>query len=385
MNYKQILKISFTAFLAFLFIFTISNLSGLKTIYAGGNPSLGNDDDKPVEQVYKNIKVLNGMPKKDFITTMHFFRASLGVNCSFCHVHDDKTDTWVWESDDKEEKGTARKMIKMVQSINNENFEGLGAVSCFTCHQGKNNISRVPPVPQPILRNDEEGLDTTLPKGNVLVENYLKSLGDISKIEKSTSMYLKGTQTTGVPAEYQGMFPSGQIEIYMQSPDKYLQTVTGSNGNITRGFDGKTSWNKDPKGTSELEGFRHKQMTDFADYFSEVNLKTKYTGFQTVGKDTVNGKEVYLVRAKISKEKSDRLYFDVNTGLLLRRKELDKTMLGYIPYQTDYDDYRMTDGVMIPMHVHYTYINSWEDVDRVYSDVKFGVSLDNISFAMPGK
>ena len=36
-------------------------------------------EDKPVEQVQKNIQVLKGMPSSQLLPVMHFMRTSLGV------------------------------------------------------------------------------------------------------------------------------------------------------------------------------------------------------------------------------------------------------------------------------------------------------------------
>ena len=42
--------------------------------------------EKTVEQVDKNIKVLTGMPTSQLIPVMNFFAVSMGRRCNFCHV-----------------------------------------------------------------------------------------------------------------------------------------------------------------------------------------------------------------------------------------------------------------------------------------------------------
>ena len=81
---------------------------------------------------YKNVKTdaLKGLPASQFINTMHYFSWSLGKECNFCHVERK------FDSDDKKEKQTARKMIDMVAAINEHNFESKPEVKCFTCHEG---------------------------------------------------------------------------------------------------------------------------------------------------------------------------------------------------------------------------------------------------------
>ncbi|HEX8090586.1 MAG TPA: c-type cytochrome, partial [Blastocatellia bacterium] len=92
-------------------------------------------DEKPVEQAFKNIQTLKGLPGSQLFSVMQFMAVSLGVRCDYCHV---KTgNNWEWEKDDKQEKQTARKMIQMTADINKNNFGGRSGVSCATCHRGQ--------------------------------------------------------------------------------------------------------------------------------------------------------------------------------------------------------------------------------------------------------
>ena len=44
----------------------------------------------------------------------------------------------------------------------------------------------------------------------------------------------------------------------------------------------------------------------------------------------------------------DRLYFDVQTGLLLRSYTTMQSVLGSFPEETNYDDYRVVSGIKVP-------------------------------------
>jgi len=81
---------------------------------------------------FKNVKedALKNLPASEFISQMRYYSWSLGKPCTFCHVEHK------FDSDDKKEKKSARQMVKMVASINEQNFEGHPAVRCFTCHEG---------------------------------------------------------------------------------------------------------------------------------------------------------------------------------------------------------------------------------------------------------
>src|SRR5713226_7418980 len=116
--------------------------------------------EKTVDQTRKNIQVLKGLPDSQLGTVMNFVAVSMGRQCNFCHVR--KGNDWVWESDDKEEKVKARSMMKMVLSINKDNFRGSTTVSCYTCHRGRTTPLGIPsfPLPTPPPRQQPQAAAT---------------------------------------------------------------------------------------------------------------------------------------------------------------------------------------------------------------------------------
>ena len=43
-------------------------------------------DMRPAEQVYRNIKVMKGVPASQIVEGMHVIKAALGVTCEHCHI-----------------------------------------------------------------------------------------------------------------------------------------------------------------------------------------------------------------------------------------------------------------------------------------------------------
>src|SRR6058998_2237647 len=97
----------------------------------------GAHDERPrmAEEVFKNVQILKGISVDQFMGTMGFFSASLGLNCTDCHV-DESAAEWARYADEKPMKQMARKMILMVNSINKTNFAGRQIITCNTCHRG---------------------------------------------------------------------------------------------------------------------------------------------------------------------------------------------------------------------------------------------------------
>jgi len=102
------------------------------------------DDDKPT-----NLKILpKNISEKELHNIMKGFSMSLGVRCNFCHVaqvvEGQEHPKFDFASDNKPEKNIARKMMLMVDGINN-NYIGkiiggdhtLEQITCVTCHMGR--------------------------------------------------------------------------------------------------------------------------------------------------------------------------------------------------------------------------------------------------------
>src|SRR5436305_11043654 len=69
------------------------------------------------EDVFKNVQILKGIPVNQFMDTMGFFAASLGLNCVYCHV-EESLENWDRFADDVPRKRMARSMMLMVNELN---------------------------------------------------------------------------------------------------------------------------------------------------------------------------------------------------------------------------------------------------------------------------
>jgi tetratricopeptide (TPR) repeat protein len=83
------------------------------------------------------------IPKEDLIGIMRTFSFSLNVRCQYCHATKEGVSfkDANFGSDEKETKKTARAMLRMVDTINQEYIAKLGRpapnqVQCVTCHHG---------------------------------------------------------------------------------------------------------------------------------------------------------------------------------------------------------------------------------------------------------
>ena len=100
---------------------------------------IAGQENKPAEEVFKNIQLLKGVPAGRLLRVMELgYARSLGVNCTHCHVAGE------WEKEDRPTKQIAREMAAMVRVINDEQLKKIKnlksttpVVNCTTCHRGQ--------------------------------------------------------------------------------------------------------------------------------------------------------------------------------------------------------------------------------------------------------
>jgi photosynthetic reaction center cytochrome c subunit len=335
--------------------------------------------EKPVEQVFKNIQTLKGMPASQLYPTMNFMKASLGVDCQFCHVRSAQGD-WDFAADTKPAKNAARKMITMVLDVNKASFGGQTEVNCYTCHHGQQRPDRIPVVLQSKSETESKsgpiGERASLPEVDQILNKYVEALGGKAAIEKTRTRILKGT----IEAH---LLPNSPIEIVQQAPDKIQFVITTPKGVITEGYNGAEGWVSDPRGVRPLDDTALAALKQEADIYRGLHLAERYTRMRVRGREKVRDRDAYVVFATTPDRQTDRLYFDVETGLLLRSVTYIQTVIGAIPETTDYDDYRAVDGVKIPFKVHREQLQGFEASTRALTEIKSNVEIDQSKFQKP--
>ena len=346
-------------------------------------------DDKPVEQVRKNIQVLKGLPSSQLLPVMHFMRTSLGVRCDYCHVAENGK-YWM---DDKPAKQTARRMLEMVSNINKANFGGQPVVTCNTCHRGSTKPIGVPAIGQGAFTNttqteDEARVSTPFPTADQVFDNYIKALGGNDAVGKIKTRVTKATLlrpkliNSGTPKA--AMLNRGEtwtMETFHKAPNKYLAVVTTPDGVIYQGFNGTVGWTKSAREQRQMTIGELAWIQRQADLYDSLKLKDRYSRATVTAREKLADHEVYVVDARSVENKAEKLYFDVKTGFLIRRIVFTEIKLGLDPEQIDYEDYRAVDGVWLPFTVRTSYLDDNHfGTTRVLTEIKQNVPVDDQRF-----
>ncbi len=330
-----------------------------------------------MEQHYKDIKALRGLPESQLRPLMNYFTASLGVRCDFCHTREG--DKIVFEKD-HEHKEIARHMIKMVQDINKTNFESRVEVTCFTCHQGKPMPAAIPalPLPAPMAGGPRPPANpNALPPltAEQVWDKYLQAVGGKDAAAKLKNRAISGSYLTanGMTMEWEAKIEAG---------NKISSMLKSAQGDSLSVFNGTTGWVKNPRETREMnrvEIANARALLEKLDVFKFNDPSVK----MALGRRTKIGEREALVLRFAQDQKRTQLFFDAETGLLLRRLDVSEMFLGGIPEQTDFEDYREVDGVRLPMTIRTSATDPNNSGTRKLTEVKHNVTIDASAFNSP--
>ena len=353
---------------------------------AGQAATAGNG--KTAGEVFKNVTTtpLKGLTVDEFMGSMGVMAAALGYDCSNCHA-EAGTDQVNWALDTNQ-KRMARKMTEMVAVINKTNFGGAPLVSCWTCHHGKDipatsialdNLYGAPNEE----KDDIIAKDASQPPAVQILDKYLDALGGIQKLNTLKSFIATGTQ-----GGYLRVKGGGQIEIFAKFPDKRSIRVSYKDapdrGSQTRVFNGTTGWLTTPRALlgeyeatgSELDGLKLDAELAFPGQIKQIltDLRVGYP-------DKIDGHAVYVVQGRGPRNLLTTLYFDRDSGLLVREIRYGRTPIGRIPSQVDYSDYRAVDGMKFAFQFKFQWLDGRDNYQL--TDVKVNAPIDDSRFGKP--
>jgi photosynthetic reaction center cytochrome c subunit len=332
-------------------------------------------DAKTAEQVYKNIVQLKGTPADQVQPAMQFIAASLGVNCTFCHVQDKL------EADDKGPKRTAREMMAMTAAINTNSFRGQRQVTCYSCHRGSTRPVNMPPV----LESDapaSRAMAAAAPGApqaqaatvDQILEKYVAAIGGADAMKKVTSRIMTGKILVGGSET--------PIEVITKAPNMRVSITHNSAGDSFTAFDGTAGWlGSTGHAAREMSAAESAASGLDAEFYFGLRVKELFPQLRRGRPETVAGAECEILNGTAPGRPAVRLYFDQSSGLLLRMVRYADTPMGRNPTQIDYADYRDANGVKIPFRWTLSRPNGRFTIQ--IADVKSNAPVDEGKFAKP--
>ncbi len=375
---------------------------------------------------YKDIQVLKDVPADQLDLTMRYFVAATGLNCSNCHQRDQATGEFNYAADTNT-KRTARNMIKIVQTINAGDFGAR--INCGTCHQGLNRPAGLaaatmmtpdqlaalaarqggpggagapggpgragaPPAGGPPAGGPPPGGAGAAGQGRAgganqppapavddVLNKYIEAIGGAANVQKLQALSISGSYVTRA-----NQTVPFTIE---EKGKKYRETWTMPGGSQVFAFDGSAGWIQSGTFVTDMSPFQVQQFTRLNDLPRMLHIKDMYQNV-TAGRPTTlppatpggTPVAVNLIQGQPTPQSTERFYFDVNTGLLLRRQITTQTPLnGRLTETFDYSDYKPVQGVMMPFTIKR---NNWNTLDTLtVTEYKVNPALADTLFSKP--
>jgi len=282
-------------------------------------------------------------------------------------------------------------MILMVDAFNKANFGGKREVTCYSCHRGDTRPKVTPSLadqystPPPDDPDEVEIPQPPIPNAlsaDQIMDKYIQAVGGAQRLATVGSFAARGT--------YEGFDTSEEkvpVDIYAKAPNQRTTIVHLDSGENIRTFDGRNAWNTSagtflPLPVLELtNGERDGAELDAGLAFPgqiKKLLKNWQTGFPP---SRIDNNEVEILQGTSASNTPVKLYFDKKSGLLVRLVRYTDTVLGLIPTQIDYSDYRDVSGVKMPFHL----VTTWTDGRSTteLTSIQANVAIDAAKFAKP--
>ena len=231
------------------------------------------------------------------------------------------------------------------------------------------NRSNVNPTPSPSHQVDQ--IDQ-------IFARYTEAVGGQAAIDNVKSYKAEGK------FESSRLRQPGVFSAWGKDPHKTLSTIDFPGlGIVKKGFDGENRWVQTPLGTFSDDSA--KQMAEVerdAEVYRAGKIKDLYETVVMEGKARLSGRDVYVIEGKPEKGPAEKLFFDTESGLLVRWDMVRRNpQRGNIFVKVHLDDYRDVDGLKVPFKVRFAFESF--DITLKVDELKHNVAIDDAVFAKP--
>jgi photosynthetic reaction center cytochrome c subunit len=283
-------------------------------------------------------------------------------------------------------------MVLMENLINRSDFGMMRLVTCYTCHRGFQRPSVTPSLaeeygPPPTMDPDDvvtlPGASRAAEPAEAIVDKFIQAVGGAQQLGKITSITAKGTYS-GFDTDFQKV----PAEIFATAPDQRTVINHLAGGSETTTYDGREAWIAAvgsatkpvpliPLTGGDLDGARLDADLSFPSALKQ-NLTKWRAGFPPVA---IEDRAVQVVEATAAGGTRVKLFFDKESGLLVRQTRFINTVVGLTPLHVDYSDYRTVSGVKMPFKWTTTWVDGQSTTEL--SEVKANAAVGADKFARP--
>lgn len=182
-----------------------------------------------------------------------------------------------------------------------------------------------------------------MPGGEQVIDRYVEAIGGRAAWQSLHSRTALGN------IEFPTVHISGTVMIHEKAPNRVLQMVILEGAVFRQGFDGNVAWSDDPQdGVKTKSGEELSETARDADFFRPINMKKRYMKLAVTGEEKIGGQMAYLLETTSADGAVEKIYFDEQSGLIVRAISRRHMGAEVVNFQQDLQDYREVDGVKLP-------------------------------------
>lgn len=222
-----------------------------------------------------------------------------------------------------------------------------------------------------------------------VIDRNLAAMGGRAALGKLKTRSVSGTITLSTPA---GDI-SGSVEIQNAVPNKLRSVIKADLSALGAGelvvdqrFDGNAGYVMDSlQGDREITGNQLDNLRNGSFPNAFLDYKEKGSAVRLGGRETIAGREAYVVILEPTRGSVVRLYIDAESYLTTRMVvRVDVPQIGQEVEQTTvFSDYREVDGVKVPFRVEAT--SSVQNYTIVIANVQHNVPINDALFSKPAR
>ena len=218
------------------------------------------------------------------------------------------------------------------------------------------------------------------PSVEQVLDKYVQAIGGQAAHEKVTTRMMKGS--VEIPDDN----VTGTAQVMAKAPGSYRLTMDiPGYGIIETVIDGDHGWEKNPD-----SGVNAMSNTDLVNarrdhhFYREVRLKELFPKMESAAAAQVNGRAANVIAATPANGEAEKLYFDAESGLLVKR-DFERVTLedGIVQYEVWYRDYREVDGLKLPATIEQRSPDSTTIFK--FAEITNNAALAETAFAKPEK
>ena len=178
------------------------------------------------------------------------------------------------------------------------------------------------------------------------------------------------------------------VEIFAKAPGQRTLIIHTSNGDNTTTYDGHAGWiaaptTERPVPVLALAGGDLDAARLDAELSFPARIKQTLSQWRVGVPATIDDREVEVVQGTTVGRQPATLYFDAESGLLVRLVRYADSAVGRIPMQTDYADYRDVSGVKMPFRWTSTWLDGRSTIEL--SELRPNAPIAATRFARPAR